>query len=455
MPTVTADSQIRDQLKRIRDQLADLRSRRADAKKERDAAKEAFGKADFSANGDAKITETREFKDAEEATRKVGALDDEIEQHRIDESGLLKLLGDQPDPHAGTNGNGPNPGLQLPRLGWDGSRLLRESDTYAEARDRGIFRSSGHFGTVQLGEIANREEAVHFLRSGALAAALPAAPGAPIGSPAAPIIQPDYRGIIPPQLLSLSLLDLIPTGPTDSNVVNYVQVTAIPGSAAETAEMAVKPQEGLTFLDATAPVVTIAGWVKVARQALDDMAGLGTLINTLMPYSVRRRILGQILAGDGVGQNLLGLYNTSGIGAPAFVANDTIADAVLRAMTAIILSDNDPNFVALNPVDWQSLLLLKNTQGNYVYGSPGTLPGGMVAQTIWGLAITANRLAPAAQPLVGDAMGATILVREGVNVKTSDSDQDDFIRNRVTVLAETRLAFPVWRPTAFALAATH
>ena len=42
------------------------------------------------------------------------------------------------------------------------------------------------------------------------------------------------------------------------------------------------------------------------------------------------------------------------------------------------------------------------------------------------------------------------LLREGVNVRTSDSDQDDFTKNRVTLLAETRVAFPVWRPAGIA-----
>ena len=59
---------------------------------------------------------------------------------------------------------------------------------------------------------------------------------------------------------------------------------------------------------------------------------------------------------------------------------------------------------------------------------------------------------PQATPLVGDSTGATLLMRQGVNVKTSDSDQDDFINNRVTILAECRAAFPIWRPTAFATA---
>jgi HK97 family phage major capsid protein len=447
----TADVQIRDRLKAVRDQLADLRQRRTEAKKERDAAKTAFANADFSKEGDPKLTDSAEFKNAEEWVRRVGDLDDEIDDKKAEETAILGLLGnDAPDP---ANGNGPNPGLPIVH-GWDGHALLRNSDGYTDARERGVFHSTGAFGTVDLGQIATREQAVDVLR-GRMMAAVPNAPGGvTIGSPAAPIIVPDYRGVISPLLLSLSLIDLIPTGTTDSNIVNYVQVSGIPGPAAETAELAAKPQLGMTFVDAQAPVVTIAGFIKAARQALDDMAGLATMINTLLPYAVRRRLLGQVIAGDGVGQNLLGIMNTTGIGAPAFVTGDTLPDAVLRAMTTIILSDADPNFVALNPTDWQTIMLLKNTLGNYIYGAPGAQPGGMPSQTLWGLALTANRIMAAGKPLLGDAGQATIMVREGLNVKTSDSDQDDFIKNRVTVLAEMRTAFLVWRPAGFATAQT-
>jgi HK97 family phage major capsid protein len=254
--------------------------------------------------------------------------------------------------------------------------------------------------------------------------------------------------------MPLNLLDLIPAGTTDSNLIEYVQITAIPGSAAPVDEMVLKPQEGITAVDATAPVRTIAGWIKASRQSLDDIAGLSTLINTLLPYDVRRAVMAQIIAGDGTGMNLTGIYNTTGVGKPAFVTGDTPADAVLRAMTTVILSFSEPNFVAMNPLDWQDLMLLKDTMGRYIYGTPGQLPGNVVAQTIWGLPIVTSVIIPQGSPLVGDSMGCTLLVREGVNVKTSDSDQDDFVRNRITVLAETRVAFAVWRPSAFAIAST-
>jgi len=445
----TATAGLQDRLKEVQEQLREARSRRATKIRERDAAREAF--ADVSQDGAQKITEMPEFEAAQEAVRAVGSIDDEIADLTVAERGILEMLGEGGDP-AGVAEQVVDRAQQV--SGWNGHRLLAGEDSpYQQARAAGIFSSSAKFGTVVLGEIANRDQAASFL------ADLPTAPGAPVDSTgSAGLIQPDTRGLVAPLLRPLRLLDLIPTGTTDSNSIEYVQVQSIPGSAGMVAEGAVKPQAGLVLADATAPVRTVAGWVKVNRQAMDDAAGLATLINTLLPYDVRRKIESQVIAGDGTGQNLKGILNQTGLGAPAFVSGDNIADAILRAMTVVILAEAEPNFAALNPLAWQDLLLLRETGGSsgtnragqYLYGGPGT----MAAATIWGLAITPTTAIAQASPLVGDSRGATLLVREGVNVKTSDSDQDDFIRNRVTILAEARVAFPVWRPASFAQADT-
>lgn len=445
MTVRNADADLRDRLKAVQEELRTKRSERAEAKKERDAAKDSF--AGVEPNGQ-KITEMPEFLAAEEAVRKVGTLDDGIADLTVAERGILELMGETDDPVKLAERV---VGDMEEYSAWNAQRILSSEDSpYKQAVSQGLFTSQNKFGTVMLGEIATREQAAQFL------ADLPAAPAAPIDTTgSAGLIQPDTRGLIAPLLRPLRLLDLIPTGTTDSNSIEYVQVQSIPASAANVAEGAVKPQSGLVLADATAPVRTIAGWVKVNRQAMDDAAGLATLINTLLPYDVRRRIESQILSGDGTGQNLKGILNQTGLGAPAFVSGDNVADAILRAMTVVILSEAEPNFAALNPLSWQDLLLMRETGtspgvrgGQYLYGGPGM----MAAATIWGLVITPTTAVAQAVPLVGDSRGATLLVREGINVKTSDSDQDDFVRNRVTVLAEARVAFPVWRPASFAKA---
>lgn len=441
----TANATIRDRLKEVRDQSRGLRDQRADARREKDAAKAAF--ADVKLDGAAKITEVAEFQNAEQAVRKLGDIDDQLADLKVAEEGILKLLGDD-SPHEVVTGNG-NGTVSVPSRGWNGHALVQNDTAYDNARKAGLFSSSAKFGTIQMGQIASREQAVQFLSD------LPSAPAGPVTTTGAVgLIQPDTRGMVAPALRPLRFLDLIPTGTTDSNSIEYVQVTAIPATAAPVAEGVIKPEQGITLADATAPVRTIAGWIKVNRQAMDDAAGLATLINTLLPYDVRRKIEAQVIAGDGTGQNIKGITKQTGLGAPAYVAGDNIADAILRAMTVVILADHEPNFAALHPVDWQELLLMRedNTagakKGMYLYGGPGT----MAAATIWGLTVTPSTAIASTSPLVGDSMGVTLLVREGVNVKTSDSDQDDFVKNRVTVLAEARVALPVWFPSAFAVA---
>jgi hypothetical protein len=430
---------LRDRLQAVRDEQSQTREERATARAERDSARDKFAAAQH----DGPVSSWPEFQAAQEAVRRCGELEDKLADLSATETSILQLMGeDTPPPARSTE--------ELAVVsGWDGHRLLSEATgAYRQAVERGLFTSTNQFGTVQLGQIASREEAVQFM------AELPGATPGPVTSTGMAVgIQPDRRGMLPYNLRRLTFLDLIPTGTTDSNSIEYVQVQAIPNTAGPVAEGAIKPEVGLALEDAAAPVRTIAGWIKVNRQAMDDMAGLATLINTLLPYDVRRKIEAQILAGDGTGQNLRGILNTTGLGAPPFVAGDNPADAILRAMTTVILSDADPNFVAAHPLLWQDIMLMRENpdrSGQYLAGGPF----GITAPTIWGLALTTSTVIPQATPLVGDSMGATLLFREGVNVKTGDSDQDDFVRNRVTVLAEARVAFPVWRPASFAIADT-
>jgi HK97 family phage major capsid protein len=444
----TADAKTRDKLKDVRERLQSKRADRTRLQREVESARDSFGDADFA--NDTDITSTQEFLDVERAVGDMGQCKDDISSLENAESAILKLLGDNPSSNGGHRDSlGESPST----YGWDGRNMLASSDSYRDAADSGVFHSDAHFGTVVLGKVCDRDNFAQFV-SPRWSANIPTAPAGAITSSASTnLIPTDSRGLLAPGLRPLNLLDVIPVGTTDSNMIAYVQVTGVPGYAAETAEGAVKPQEGIAFTDATAPVRTIAGYIKMNRQAMDDQAGLATLVNTLLPYDVRRRLEAQMLQGDGIGQNLLGLLSTSGIGAPASVAGDNIMDGILRAITTVVLSDRDPTFVAMNPLTYQSMSIMKASgSGEYLLDMPGGVEAHYSRGTVWGLTPVRNRLMPQATPLVGDPMGATLLVREGVTVKTSDADQDDFIRNRVTVLAETRVAFPIWYPAAFAKA---
>ncbi len=430
---------LRERLKQARSEIERLEDERGGLVEARDQAKEKFEGSDVPI---AELTQTDDFKAAEQAVKALGECDEQLHELKHAETQLLKLMGEDVPASSGTNGPSDVAGRASD---WDVEGLL-ESEDYKSLVESGRLTSRSKLGSVRVGQLATREGAARFLSTGVKAAN-------EVGSDEKQgAIPADRRGIVAPNLLQLGLLDLFPVGTTDSNIVEYTQVLTIPSSAAETAEGAVKPEQGFTTVDADAPVRTVAGWIKVRKQALADVAALGSLLNTLLPYDVRRRIAGQMLVGDGTDQNLLGILNTEGIGAPEFVEGDNTADAILRAITTVVLSDADPNFVGLHPLTKQDLMLMRedqeNRSGAYLYGTPAS----PAAPTIWGLAMTANRLVPEDSPLVGDSMSASLLVREAVNVLVSDSDGDDFTRNRVTVLAEARVAFPIWRPSSFAVA---
>jgi hypothetical protein len=436
----THNAKIREDLKKVRAEKESVRDEIAAKKAAQDQAKQAWAES----GKELSDQKAPEFQAAQQATKELGELKDKLADLELAEREGLAWLGESV-PDADPSGDGPGGRATGEPAAWDGHRIV-EGDAYKQAKADGRWSSTSAVGSVTLGEIASRDQFHGFL----------AAIGSEdkVGATSA-----DRRGFVQPQLRRLTLLDIIPTGTTDATSVEYVQIQAVPTGARETAELTPKPEMGLVTVDATAPVRTLAGYVKLARQALDDVAGLASLINSLLPYEVKRRIEAQILDGDGIGQNLKGLLRTTGIGHPEFVAGDNPADAILRAMTTVILSDGDPNFAAANPLTWQDILLLREVGGSEGAGREGMYilgaPNQMVAPTIWGLVLTANRVVPQESPLVGDSNGCSLLVKEGVNIKVSDSDGDDFTNNRVTVLAEGRVAFPVWRPASFAAATTE
>ena len=94
------------------------------------------------------------------------------------------------------------------------------------------------------------------------------------GSPAEPssVIVPRHEvpGIVPGAFRMLQLLDVWPMGVTGSNLIHFSRELLFTNAAAETLEGASKPQSTLTFEDATSSVRTIAHWLKVSKQVLDD-----------------------------------------------------------------------------------------------------------------------------------------------------------------------------------------
>jgi HK97 family phage major capsid protein len=257
----------------------------------------------------------------------------------------------------------------------------------------------------------------------------------------------EYYGVVPQLFRPLRVLDLLPTGTMDQNTFPYTQESGPLTGAAETAEGIAKPEGAVTYTDAEATARTIAAWLKIKRQALADIPAMRAVIDQRLRYMVQRRLEGQALNGDGADPNIRGILQTTGIGTVAFDAGQLAADQILSGITTVLLADAMADGVIMHPTDWQTVLKAKAAgDGHYYSGGPFS----MTPQVLWGVPLIPSPAIPVGHALVGDfSIGALLLIREGVNVLMSDSDQDDFIKNRITLLGEMRAALAVWRPSAF------
>jgi HK97 family phage major capsid protein len=123
-------------------------------------------------------------------------------------------------------------------------------------------------------------------------------------------------------------------------------------------------------------------------------------------------------------------------------------DAILRQITAIAgTSFVFPDGVIMNPANWQSIMLAKGPNGEYLAGGPFATP---LATRLWGLNVVVTPAIPAGVALVGAfQIGAQVFRKGGIAVEASNQHADYFIRNMTAIRAEERLALAVYTPGAF------
>lgn len=300
-------------------------------------------------------------------------------------------------------------------------------------------------------QVANSEE-LTALRgaAGRAKVQIPLSPRAEITSiatGAGPLIAPDRDGrIVGMPRRRLTIRALLGKATTSSNLVEYARQTDRDIGAATVAEGALKPESDLGFELKQAKVATIAHWLKTSRQALDDAGQLRSIIDGELRYGLAVIEEVQLLLGDGVGTNLLGLIPQ----ATAYDNTDEPAtpnkfDVLLNAIAQAEAADLPATGIVVNNIDWMRLQALKDDEGRYM----GDGPTGSAMPSAWGIDVVPSPAIAAGKFLVGAfADAATVYDRMNPIVLLSTEDGDNFRRNMVTVLCEERLALAVRRPEA-------
>lgn len=261
-------------------------------------------------------------------------------------------------------------------------------------------------------------------------------------------------GIVEGAFRLFTIEDLLTAIPTSSNAIDWVKENVFTNAAAETAEGAAKPQSSITFSAGTMPVSTVAHWIKITRQLAMDNAALAAYINRRMVYGVNLRVENQLVSGNGTAPNLSGFTNSGNFTAHGYTTASLTAlglsatnrfDLIGKMVGDCALADYPADAIVLNTADWWTMRLTKDSQGRYLLGDPGV----SAAPTLFGLPVVASNAMTTDSVLVGSlAQAATLHNREGVVVDMSDSDENNFQLNLITLRAERRLALTVEKPAA-------
>lgn len=261
------------------------------------------------------------------------------------------------------------------------------------------------------------------------------------------LIQPQVNpGILMPGLRRLTIRDLLAQGRVSSNSLEYVRENVFINSAAPVAEGNLKPESNLTFTKETATVKTIAHWIQASRQVMDDAPMLESYVNNRLLFGLALVEEGQMLNGDGTGDNLLGLNQVAtAYDASLTATGDTRADMIAHAIFQTSESEFEASGIILNPRDWHAIALLKDADGRYIFGGPAAF----AAKVMWGLPVVATKAQAQGTFTVGGFdLASQVWDRMDATVEVSREDRDNFVKNMLTILCEERLALAHYRPTA-------
>lgn len=249
----------------------------------------------------------------------------------------------------------------------------------------------------------------------------------------------------------LTLRDIVTNGTTDSDTVEYVRQTSETNNAAPVAEAnatsgdtGTKPESAMAFEKVTTPVRAIGHWVPATKRALADAGQLATIIDSFLRDGVEMALEDQMVDGDGQGENLTGIGQTSGIQTQAWDTDEFVT--LRKARTKVrVVGRARPSAYAMNPYNWETIDLKKDSQGRF-YGAG---PFGISTPSVWGLPVPECEAIADGVAYCGDFRYAVLWDRQQASVAVSDSHSDFFIRGLVAIVAEMRAAFGVLKPKAF------
>lgn len=258
-------------------------------------------------------------------------------------------------------------------------------------------------------------------------------------------------GMLAPVDQPLMVRGLIPAGQTSSDVVQRTEEDVFTNGADMVAEGATKPESTITFKRGQINIEKIAHWIRASAEVLSDAPMLRSYIDKRLTYGVDFKEEAALLNGNGTSPQLDGLLNTGNFVVYSNTAISGVTpvdgvDDIRIAKEQVNGSYLTATGVVMNHLDWARIEMLKDGDGKYLHSS---ITSGL-APRLWGMRVAASHSIASGKFHVGSfALGAMIWDRWALRVVASTEDGNNFVENKVTILAEKRLALEVFRPDAF------
>ena len=242
---------------------------------------------------------------------------------------------------------------------------------------------------------------------------------------------------------------VVPVGSTNSNAIYYVEETTYEDGVNVTAEGDEKPQSSFKLEQKSANVTKIATHFKVSEEMIDDIPYLASHISLRGTQKYLNKEDKQVLYGTGLSNQLAGLTGT----ATAYTMNqytDTKAqewDVLIEAIKQIRKRNFAPTAALMDTDRYFDMVRTKDDDGRYIM--PESVVFGTARPVVLGTPIIATNALEDNDFIVADfPMLATLFDRKGINIRFFDQNEDDAIKNFVTVVIEGRLALPTYLPNA-------
>ena len=255
------------------------------------------------------------------------------------------------------------------------------------------------------------------------------------------------RNVVEAARTPIVIRDLFGAETISGSTLVYLTEGAIEGAPAATNEGAKKPQ--VHFADPTPHTVSlskIAAFIKESDEYINDYAFLASAINGRLLYHHQLVVQNTLVSA---------LKGTSGIGDndDTWTASSTateLADLILKeAMDLQNASGFPADAIVMNPATWYSLRVAKDGEYRY-YG--GGFFGAQNVPNLWGIPVCVTTAVDADEIIVGAFKAcASVVTNGGVSIEAVNTDQDDFVKNLMTIRCEERLALAVRRPAGFTL----